>query len=256
MAPVTRRALVVGGASGIGAACVTALADAGWTVLVADLHAATDPLVAAGAQVDVRDPEAVEAALAHLCGDGPLDAVVHAAGTARIAPLAEIRARDWALTVDVNLTGAFNVAQAAGRRMPDHGGAFVFISSVDAVAPVSGLTAYCAAKAGVEALSRSIALEWGPRNIRSNVVAPGVVATPLMAPVLADPATGRAFRSRTPLGRFPEPAEIAAVAAFLVSPAASWVTGARVPVDGGLSLREHPSMLAPSPDPPTERPVP
>jgi NAD(P)-dependent dehydrogenase (short-subunit alcohol dehydrogenase family) len=132
------------------------------------------------------------------------------------------------------------------------GGAIVMISSVDSTLPVSGLAHYCASKAGVDALARSAALELGPRGIRCNVVAPGVVRTPLMAPFLDRPEISESFTSRTPMGRLGAPDDVADVVTFLVSPAARWITGARIPVDGGLSLREHPSMLrepaAPEPE--------
>ena len=177
MAPV-KRVLVLGAASGIGHACATALHDAGWHVLGGDM-AEIEPggVVAESAVFDVRDPEAVEAGLATL---GPFDALVNAAGLARVAPLAEITSKGWDLLIDVNLTGAFNVLRAAIPHLTD-GAAIVIISSIDSELPVSGLAHYCASKAGVEALSRSAALELGPRGIRCNVVAPGVVRTPLMA---------------------------------------------------------------------------
>jgi 3-oxoacyl-[acyl-carrier protein] reductase len=117
---------------------------------------------------------------------------------------------------------------------------------------VPGLAHYCASKAGVDALMRSAALELGPRRIRCNVVAPGVVRTPLMAPFLDRPEVSESFTSRTPMGRLGAPDDVADVVTFLVSPAARWITGVRIPVDGGLSLREHPSMLrqpaAPEPE--------
>lgn len=231
-----RRALVVGGASGIGAACVTALRADGWHVAVGDLAETAD------AAFDVRDAGAVDAGVAAVCGDGYLGAVVYAAGTARAAPVDEIRPRDWQLVLDVNLTGAFHVVRAVVPRL-EGGGAIVLMSSVDSIGPVSGLASYCAAKAGLEALSRNVALELGPRGIRCNVIAPGVVRTPLMERALADPGLTEAFTSRTPLGRIADPEEIADVAVFLASPAARWITGARIPVDGGMSLREHPTML-------------
>lgn len=237
------RALVVGGASGIGAACVQQLARSGWRTLVADLKAvdAAAP-VDASAQVDVRDGDAVSAAVDELVDGDGLDACVYAAGIGHVAPFTEISEKHWRLVLDVNLTGAFHTAQAAVRHMRS-GGALVFISSIDGGQPVSGLAHYCAAKAGVDALSHSIALELGARRIRSNVVAPGPVRTPLMEGILGDPARARSFVDRTPLGAIAAPSQVAAVVDFLLSPAAEHVTGVRIPVDGGMSLREHPSML-------------
>jgi 3-oxoacyl-[acyl-carrier protein] reductase len=238
-----KRVLVLGAASGIGHACASALAAAGWHVLGGDM-AEIEPggVVAESAVFDVRDPEAVAAGLARLAEGGPFDALVNAAGLARVAPLTEITPKGWSLLIDVNLTGAFNVLSAAAPHLAD-GGAIVIISSIDSALPVSGLAHYCASKAGVEALSRSAALELGPRGIRCNVVAPGVVRTPLMASFVDRPEVSDAFKSRTPLGRLGAPDDVADVVTFLVSPAARWITGARIPVDGGLSLREHPSML-------------
>jgi NAD(P)-dependent dehydrogenase (short-subunit alcohol dehydrogenase family) len=247
-----RRALVLGAASGIGHACAHALAAAGWEVVAGDMAAIEPGGVLADSEVfDVRDPDAVEAGIARLAEAAPFDAIVNAAGLARVAPLDEITPRGWQLLLDVNLTGSFHVLRSAAPRMAD-GGSIVMISSVDSTLPVSGLAHYCASKAGVDALMRSAALELGPRGIRCNVVAPGVVRTPLMAPFLDRPEISESFTSRTPMGRLGTPDDVADVVTFLVSPAARWITGARIPVDGGLSLREHPSMLrqpeAPQPE--------
>jgi 3-oxoacyl-[acyl-carrier protein] reductase len=235
-------ALVVGGASGIGAACVSALEATGWPVLVADLR----PDGANGLAVDARDRTALAGALAHIEGD--IGAVVYAAGTARVTPLLEIEPAEWDLVTSVNLTGAFNVIQACAARIPT-GGSFTLISSVDSSSPVAGLAHYCAAKAGAEALVRSAALELGPRGIRCNAVLPGVVRTPLMANTLDRPGVADAFIERTPLGRLGGVEDIAGVVAFLSSPAARWITGVSLPVDGGMSLREHPALLDGQPTP-------
>jgi 3-oxoacyl-[acyl-carrier protein] reductase len=243
MAAVTDgTAVVVGGASGIGAACATRLVEDGWAVRVADRQAPADDVAIPWATADVRDASALQDTIQELLDGAPLDGLVYAAGTGRVAPLGEITPEQWQLVVEVNLNGAFHAVRAALPHMRP-GAAIVLISSIDSAAPVSGLAHYCASKAGLEALSRSIALELGPRGIRCNVVAPGPVRTPLMADVYRRPGAEATFTSRTPLGALAEPSQVADVVVYLLSPTASHVTGARLPVDGGMSLREHPSML-------------
>ena len=214
------RVLVLGAASGIGAACAQALAASGWEVVAGDMAAIASGSVVTDSEVfDVRDADAVEAGIGRLAQAGPFDALVNAAGLARVAPLDEITSRAWQLLIDVNLTGHSTCSARPHRGCPD-GSSIVMISSVDSTLPVSGLGHYCASKAGVDALMRSAALEFGPRGIRCNVVAPGVVRTPLMAPYLDRPEISDSFTSRTPLGRLGSPEDIADVVTFLVSPAA------------------------------------
>jgi NAD(P)-dependent dehydrogenase (short-subunit alcohol dehydrogenase family) len=241
VADLSGAAIVVGGGSGIGAACAEALRAAGWTTVVADLKPpAEDPTAIA---VDVRDREAVGAAVAGAVdAHGELGSVVYAAGTARVTPLLEIEEREWELVLGVNLTGAFNVLQAAAPHIRE-GGSFTAISSIDSSAPVAGLGHYCASKAGVEALVRSAALELGPRGVRCNAVLPGLVRTPLMEPMLERPGVSEAFVAQTPLRGIAGGAEVADVVAFLASDAARWITGASLPVDGGMALTEHPHLL-------------
>ena len=241
MENVSGAAIVVGGASGIGLACVDALRAAGWTTVVADLKPPPeDPTAIA---VDVRDREAVDAAIGGVVAEqGELGAVVYAAGTARVTPLLEIDPREWDLVLGVNLTGAFNVLQAAAPHIRE-GGSFTAISSIDSASPVAGLAHYCASKAGVEALVRSAALELGPSGLRCNAVLPGLVRTPLMEPMLDRPGVSEAFVAQTPLRGIASAAEVADVVVFLASDAARWITGASLPVDGGMALTEHPQLL-------------
>jgi NAD(P)-dependent dehydrogenase (short-subunit alcohol dehydrogenase family) len=236
-----RPALVVGGASGIGLACVDALTAAGWNTIVADLK--PDPGHEASIALDVRDRAGVHDALHRLHDEhGELGAVVYAAGMARVTPLVDIPEREWDLVIGVNLTGAFNVLQAAAGHMA-RDSSITIISSIDSMAPVAGLSHYSAAKAGSEAIVRSAAFELGGRGIRCNAVLPGVVRTPLMAAMLERDGVADSFVERTPLGRIADGSDIADVVAFLASPAARWITGVSLPVDGGMSLREHPVLL-------------
>jgi NAD(P)-dependent dehydrogenase (short-subunit alcohol dehydrogenase family) len=236
-------AIVVGGGSGIGRACAELLAERDWRVAVLDLRA-PEPApagVEAVLEVDVRDPlavqEAVEDAEERI---GPLTGAVHAAGTARVTPLLEITPKEWQLVIDVNLTGAWNVLAAVARRFEaGDGGAFVAVSSVDGVRPVAGLAHYCASKAGLESLVRVAALELGAAGVRVNAVAPGVVATPLMEPMLTRSDVREDFLEHIPLGRIADPGEIASTVAFLLSDEACYVTGHTLVADGGMSLREH-----------------
>jgi 3-oxoacyl-[acyl-carrier protein] reductase len=246
VARLSGAALVVGGASGIGRACADALLAAGWPTVVADLR--PDPGDEGAIAVDVRDRAAVEAAVERAAEPhGGLGTVVYAAGTARVTPLLEIEPREWDLVLGVNLTGAFNVLHAAGRSL-QAGGSFIAISSIDSAAPVAGLGHYCASKAGLEALVRAAALELGPRGIRANAVLPGLVRTPLMEPALARPGVAEAFIAQTPLRGIAEGSELGDVVAFLASEQARWITGASIPVDGGMALTEHPRLLDHAPE--------
>jgi NAD(P)-dependent dehydrogenase (short-subunit alcohol dehydrogenase family) len=235
---VSGAALVVGGASGIGRACVDALEVDGWDVVVADLKPDRG-----GIAVDVRDREGVQAVVDQVVdAHDRIGTVVYAAGVARVTRLLDIKTADWELVTGVNLTGAFNVLTACVPHIVP-GGSFTLISSVDSQAPVAGLAHYSAAKAGGEALMRSAALELGHLGIRCNAVLPGVVRTPLMASTLDRPGLSEAFIDQTPLGRIGAGDDIASVVVFLASAGARWVTGVSLPVDGGMSLREHPALL-------------
>lgn len=238
--------MVTGGASGIGLATAEALAAAGASVGVADLqsHAARDVVEAisrSGGQamalpLDVRDAAATEAAVADLAARfGPVGGLVTAAGLSRPAPAESMDEASWDLVVDTNLKGMFLSCQAVGRRMLAHGrGAIVNISSVNALGGFAGRSNYCSAKFGVTGLTDVLAIEWGRRGIRVNAVAPNGVDTPLVRNGIPPSFVTEVLENRTPLGRMAEPAEVASVVLFLLSDAASYVTGATLPVDGGL----------------------
>ncbi|WP_112664443.1 SDR family NAD(P)-dependent oxidoreductase [Microvirga flavescens] len=241
-----RAVLVTGAASGIGEAVARALAKAGAAVGIGDVQAEsaeaiTSSLCEAGGNAialpfDVRDAEATEQAVATFEAKfGPLSGLVTAAGLSRPAPAESMDEATWDLVVDTNLKGMFLSCQAAGRRMLDHGrGAIVNIASVNSLGGFAGRSNYCSAKFGVSGLTDVLAIEWGRRGIRVNAVAPNGVDTPLVRQGIPARFVDEVLNNRTPLGRMAHPNEIAAVVLFLLSDAASYVTGAILPVDGGL----------------------
>jgi NAD(P)-dependent dehydrogenase (short-subunit alcohol dehydrogenase family) len=194
--------------------------------------------------VDVGDSEAVERAFEDLEVEAPVTRLVCAAGVARIAPFAEHSDSSFNMVMRVNAYGTFWCLRAlARRRLRDRTTASaVVISSIDASLPVVGLAPYCAAKAAVEAMVRSAAVELGMFGIRVNGVAPGLVETPLVAPLLADPELFRRFQEAIPVRRPGRPEEVAEAVTYLLT--SSYVNGHILVVDGGLIQVGHPPLTA------------
>jgi NAD(P)-dependent dehydrogenase (short-subunit alcohol dehydrogenase family) len=236
-----RGVVVTGGASGIGAATVEAFARAGARVAILDRDEAGADAVAraTGAHaiaVDVRDGPAVDRAIAAAVDAGErLSVLVNCAGVGDLRPLHSVDGRLWSRILDVNLTGTFHATRAAVGHMAASGGSVVNVASLSAAMPTRGEAAYSAAKAGVVALTRSTALEYGPA-IRANCVAPGFVRTPMTAVWDSHPEAFGPLRRAIPLARIGEAAEIAEVILFLASERSAYVTGQTLVVDGGLSL--------------------
>jgi NAD(P)-dependent dehydrogenase (short-subunit alcohol dehydrogenase family) len=239
-------AIVTGAAQGIGAACVERLAGSGAAVALWDVDAARGEalaaqLVAAGQRTaffrcDVARKTEVDAALgATLAAFGRVDMLVNNAGIFRAADFLEITEADWDAVIDVNLKGAFLVGQAVARAMvATGGGAIVNMSSVNGVLTIPSIASYNVSKGGVDQLTRVMALALAERGVRVNAVAPGTIATELAKnAVLGSEAAKQRIMSRTPMKRLGEPAEIAEVVAFLLSDAASYLTGEIVYADGG-----------------------
>jgi NAD(P)-dependent dehydrogenase (short-subunit alcohol dehydrogenase family) len=239
-----RRAIVTGGASGIGLACVRRLVAEGGLVVALDQRneqlTSRDRLGGVRyVSCDVRDEESVTEAVAEANRllNGPADVLVNCAGIYRVAALVSLSVAEWDDVLNTNLRGTFLVSRAFTRALVAHGTG----GSVVNLASTAGLVAdafeptghYNASKAGVISLTKQMAVEWAPHGIRVNAVCPGLIDTPMLR-LMDDPVTGHAYLdSSVPLRRLGSADEVAAVVVFLASNEASYVSGVAVPIDGG-----------------------
>jgi NAD(P)-dependent dehydrogenase (short-subunit alcohol dehydrogenase family) len=259
-----RVALVTGASRGIGRAIAVALAAAGADVAVADVHPepfegeryyrlrartsgpeesipTADAIAATGRRavslaVDVGDAGAVVDAVA-ACAEqlGPPDILVNNAGIVNnIAGIAEMAPEAWQHELHVNLSGMFHTVRATVPGMVARGwGRVINLSSIAALSPGLGQPAYAASKAGVIGFTKAVAQEFGPDGVTANAILPGLIATPLVRSMPEHLRDG--FVARTPVGRLGEPGDIAALAVFLASPAAGFISATAIPCDGGVS---------------------
>jgi len=230
----SRSVLVTGGSRGIGLATARALADAGHRVAVTHRSGAPEGLF--GVSCDVTSTEQVDAAFTAVeAQQGQVEVLISNAGVTDDQLLLRMSEGSFTGVLDANLTGAYRVAKRASRNMlKARWGRLVFVSSVVGLSGAAGQANYAASKAGLVGLARSLARELGSRSITSNVVAPGFVDTDMTAG-LAEARRAELVRT-VPLGRTATADEVAAVIVFLASDASSYVTGAVLPVDGGLGM--------------------
>ncbi|MEP9361050.1 SDR family oxidoreductase [Sphingomonas sp. KR3-1] len=243
--------MVTGGESGIGRASAIALAQAGWDVAILyyrDAAAAAETAKAvtdagrraAQVQADVGDEAAVEAAFdAAVAALGPIACLVNSAGlNMRGTPVADMALAQWQQMLRTDLDGVFLTSRRFVRdaHARKQGGSIVNISSIHAVDVRAGGADYCAAKAAVKSLTETMALEEAPHGVTVNCVAPGMILTPMNARAVADADYRRALEANIPAGRAGTPEEVAALVVFLASPAARYINGATLTIDGALSL--------------------
>lgn len=243
-----RLMVVTGAGRGIGRAIVEGALAGGWSVAAldvneADLDTLRAEFAAQGdrlfpAKVDISDAEAVDGWLDALISDhGSPTALVNNAAIVCPGLLEHLELAHWREALDVNLTGTFVMTQRVGRHMiAAQKGAIVSIASIASMRWTLGSGGYPASKAGVAMLMEGVALEWGKHGIRANAVSPGYTETPMTAPIFANPDLAKARLARVPIGRQAQPSDIAAVVLFLCSPAAAYVTGQNIAVDGGATI--------------------
>jgi glucose 1-dehydrogenase len=241
-------AIVTGGAHGIGLAIARRYVAEGAKVVIADIDSAAGDAAAEALgetncrfiPVDVGDAVSAEGLVAEAFGTfGALDVLVNNAGIIHAADFLDLKEADFDRVLRVNLKGAFLVGQAAARQMAAQvkagkpPGAIINMSSVNAVLAIPNQVPYCVSKGGIDQLTKVMALSLAPYRIRVNAIGPGSIMTDILKAVATDKEAKRRLLSRTPLGRIGEPDEIAAIAVFLASDDASYVTGQTIYADGG-----------------------
>ena len=239
-------AVVIGGTSGIGRVMTRALAEAGADVVatsrrmdvVEDTAKEIESIGRATLRVpsDVTDRASLETVLAKSIERfGKVEIMINCAGRTKRVPSLDLTEEDWNAILETNLTGTLRAAQVFGRHMVERGyGRIVNIASLSSFVALFEVAAYGASKAGVAALTKQLAIEWASRGVCVNAIAPGVFRTPLNQNLLDGTDRGREFQVRTPMKRFGKLEELGGAAVFLSSPAASFVTGEVLVVDGGF----------------------
>jgi len=230
-----RSVLVTGGNRGIGRAIAEAFLANGDKVAVTTRNGGA-PDGALDVRCDITDPAAIEAAFGQIEAEhGPVEVLVANAGITKDTLILRMSDEDWSSVIDTNLTGSFRLAKRAAKGMLRlRRGRIIFVGSVVGLLGSAGQANYAASKAGLVGMARSLARELGSRSITANVVAPGFVETD-MTEVLTDDQKST-IKTQVPLGRYASPGEIAAAVTWLAGDGAAYVTGAVIPVDGGLGM--------------------
>lgn len=254
---VPKTLIVTGAGNGLGAAIAQAAAVAGWRVGVLDLDGSAAQDVAkqighesVALRADIAQELSVQEALeqfAQVTSSAAPDALICNAGIVRFGPLLNASLEDFRQVVDVNLTGTFITARAVARRMiaAEQPGSIVTVTSMNGVAPGPNSGAYGSTKAAVALLTQQMALEWGLFGIRANAIAPGLINAGMSESIYADDEIRARRESRVPLRRLGAAEEVAAAALFLLSDAASYISGTELLVDGGVTM----SVIASLPRP-------
>ncbi len=243
-----RRALITGGSRGIGLGIARAMAAAGAELVLVSrtqstLDAAAAELATSGRRVgtfshDMRDVDGVPALFERVVAEtGGVDILVNNAGTTVRGPAETLAPADWRTIVDTNLSAVFALCQAFARERIDSGkpGKILTIDSIMSAVSRPGGAAYSTSKGGVRQMTRALAVEWAAHGIHVNGIGPGFTRTDLTAGLWQDPAFEAAVTQRTPLGRWGTPEDIGAAAVFLASPAADFITGQTLNIDGGFT---------------------
>jgi 3-oxoacyl-[acyl-carrier protein] reductase len=231
-----RTVLITGGSKGIGLGCARAFSAAGHRVAVTSSSTPVDEAGLLTVKCDVTDPDQVEAAVTQVEDQlGPVEVLVANAGITRDGLLVRMSEEDFDAVLSTNLTATWRLAKRVlPKMMKARWGRVIVVSSVGAYIGAPGQANYAASKAGLIGLARSIAREYGPRGITANVVAPGPIATDMLDAMPDDKRA--ALEAQAPVGRVGTVEEVAAAVAFLASDPAAYITGAVLPVDGGLGM--------------------